>query len=121
MGAVVVERHFTLDKNLPGPDHLASVEPPEFRQLVENIRRVEMILGSREKRCAEEERQMASVSRKSLVAARPLPKGTLLTPDDLTTRRPGTGVLPFDREHVLGRILTADVAALEPITWTHLA
>ena len=120
MGAVVVEKHFTLDRFFDGPDHLASSEPSDFRELVENIRRTELMLGENEKRCQDEERQMASVSRKSLVAASYLPKGSIITEADLTTRRPGIGILPSDRDRVIGSVLNIDVQAHEPLTWSQL-
>jgi len=77
-GAKVVEKHFTLDKALPGPDHLASSTPEEFKQLVKSVRRAEKMLGSSIKQCQEEEKQMASVSRKSIVMNADLQAGTIL-------------------------------------------
>ena len=120
LGAVVVEKHFTLDRSLEGPDHKASSEPENFRELVDNIRRVEMMLGELKKRCQEEERQMASVARKSLVASRYLSKGTTISMADLTARRPGSGILPSERSRVIGSVLNTDIEALELISWSQL-
>ena len=91
-GAKVIEKHFTLDKSMPGPDHRASSTPKEFCELVRKVRQSEAILGSPKKSCQKEERQMASVSRKSIVLSRDCSKGTIIKADDLTLRRPGTGI-----------------------------
>ena len=93
-GAKVIEKHFTLDKSLPGPDHLASSTPKEFKQLVKSVRRAEKMLGSSVKQCQEEEKQMASVSRKSIVMNADLKAGTILEDRHLIIKRPGTGLKP---------------------------
>lgn len=103
LGARVFEKHFTLDKDLPGPDHKASVTPDEFREVVENIRRTELMLGSSVKRCQDEERQMSQVSRKSIVVNRELPAGTFINREDLTTKRPGTGIPASRFGEVIGK------------------
>jgi N,N'-diacetyllegionaminate synthase len=115
MGACVIEKHFTLDRALPGPDHAASIEPVELEQLVRSIRIVESALGTSRKRPSQSEADTAAVARKSLVAACDLPAGAVLTDKLLTARRPGTGLPPAMRPHVLGRILRCPVAAGTPI------
>ena len=92
LGAQVVEKHFTLDKKLDGPDHLASSSPEEFKSLVHAVRRAQKMLGSPIKSCQSEELQMSQVSRKSIVFAQRVEAGTVLKPEHLTLKRPGTGL-----------------------------
>ena len=94
LGACVIEKHFTLDRNLPGPDHKASAEPGELKQLVDGIRTIESALGNGRKVPALSESNTAAVARRSLVAARPIPAGRVIEREDLTTLRPGTGLPP---------------------------
>jgi N-acetylneuraminate synthase/N,N'-diacetyllegionaminate synthase len=103
LGACIVEKHFTLDRNLPGPDHKASLEPAELAAMVQGIRRVELALGDGIKRPAEGERNTASVARKSLVAACDLPVGAILRREHVAVRRPGTGLSPARIESLIGR------------------
>lgn len=103
LGACVVEKHFTLDRNLPGPDHKASIEPYELMALVEGIRKVEASLGDGVKAAAKSERDTAMVARKSLVAAVDIPKGTLLTAQMIVIRRPGNGLAPGMLNVVVGK------------------
>lgn len=117
LGAAVIEKHLTLDKTLPGPDHRASLEPDEFEAMVRGIRAVESALGNGRKRPAPEERDTASVARKSLVSSRSLARGTILTEDAIAIRRPGTGLPPATRSQLIGRQLTRDVPAGEILTW----
>jgi len=91
-GATVIEKHFTLDKKLPGPDHSASSTPEEFALLKNAVRRAESMLGSPVKRCQDEEKQMSLVSRKSIVAARNIQAGEIIHSQDLVLKRPGTGI-----------------------------
>ncbi len=109
LGAVVIEKHFTLDKLLPGPDHKASSTPEEFASLVSAIRLSELILGSPYKEMQEEEMQMALVSRKSLVASRNILKGTLISKDDLTLKRPGTGLSASRLLELIGKKASRDI------------
>jgi N,N'-diacetyllegionaminate synthase len=111
MGACIVEKHFTLDRNLPGPDHVASAEPQELRDLVHGIRRIELALGSGRKTPAASELKTAAVARKSLVAARDIPAGAVLTEDLIAIKRPGTGLPPSMREHLLQRQTRCDIPA----------
>ncbi len=102
LGAVVIEKHFTLDRSLPGPDHKASLEPDELKAMVVGVRKIELALGSKEKRPSAAELQNRDVARKSLVAACKIAKGELLTAENITTKRPGTGVSPMRWNEVLG-------------------
>lgn len=109
MGACVVEKHFTLDRALPGPDHTASVEPDELAALVRGIRTVESALGDGVKRPSASEISTAEAARKSIVAARDLPAGTVLSADMLTFKRPGTGLPPIRLSELLGGTLARAV------------
>lgn len=102
LGAIVIEKHFTLDRNLPGPDHKASLEPSELKAMVASIRHIEQALGDGIKKVSDSERGNISVARKSIVAACPIRKGELLTEDNLTVKRPGIGLSPMLWEQVLG-------------------
>lgn len=120
LGACVVERHLTLDRTLPGPDHAASSEPAEFGALVAAIRAVESALGDGVKRPADSERENRRLVRRSLVAARDLPVGTVLEEAMLDALRPGTGIAPSAWREVVGRRLGRDLAAHEPLAWDDL-
>lgn len=117
-GATIVEKHFTLDKGLPGPDHRASLDPGELQALVSAIRTVEAALGDGEKRPMPSELDTRRVARKSLVAVRPIRAGEQLTADLVAIKRPGTGIPPGDLPRVLGRTVRRDLAADEVIDWT---
>lgn len=122
LGAQVIEKHVTLDKSLPGPDHKASATVGEFASLVRSVRNVEKCFGLAEKKFSEAEREISLVARKSIVVVRDMEKGEILCQDDICYRRPGTGLLPTEREAVLGRPLARAVAAnrvlkREDIVW----
>lgn len=102
LGATVIEKHFTIDRNLPGPDHKASLEPAELKAMVSAIRHIEQALGDGIKRVSDSERENMAVARKSIVAACPIKEGELLTEDNLTVKRPGTGLSPMLWEKVIG-------------------
>lgn len=102
MGASVIEKHFTLDRSLPGPDHVASLNPVELRQMVECIRNVEQAMGSGEKKITESERRNVEVARKSIVASRDIEAGEILNEENLTVKRPGTGVSPMKWDAAVG-------------------
>jgi sialic acid synthase SpsE len=121
LGACVIEKHFTLDRSLPGPNHRASLEPDELKALVGGIRTVEVSLGHGRKAPADSEANTAAVARKSLVAARDIPSGTTLTEDMIAIKRPGTGLPPAMRSHVLGRIVRTPVPAGALLTLETLA
>lgn len=109
LGACVIEKHFTSDNTLPGPDHRASLEPQELAELVRGIRTVESSLGHGRKEPASSEANTASVARKSLVAARDIPAGTSLTEELIAIKRPGTGLPPAMRRDLIGRLVRVDV------------
>lgn len=115
-GAAYVEKHFTLDRNLPGPDHQASLLPDELRALVRAIRDVEAALGDGIKRPAPSELPVRDVARKSLVAARSLPAGTVLAREDLDVLRPGTGLSPAALPALVGRRTARAIPRHTPIT-----
>lgn len=121
LGAEVIEKHITLDRSLPGPDHSASLEPREFKQMVAAIRNVEKALGDGIKAAAPCELPNMSVARKSVVATRALPSGHMLVADDLDIKRPGTGLSPKLLTVLIGRTLRTDVEPDEVILWDHLA
>ena len=102
LGATVIEKHFTLDCNLPGPDHKASVEPDEFKAMVDGIHKIELALGSKEKRPSEVELKNRLVARKSIVAKVAIKAGEELTANNITTKRPGTGITPMQWNEVIG-------------------
>ncbi len=93
-GACIIEKHFTLDKNLPGPDHQASLDPDELKEMIQKIRLTERALGTGEKKPTKSEEIMRMVSRKSLVAVKKITKGTKITPDMIDCKRPGSGLSP---------------------------
>ena len=108
LGATVIEKHFTLDRSLPGPDQKASLEPDELAAMVREIREIEQALGSPEKTVAETERPNIEVARKSIVAARHIAKGEVLTEENLTVKRPGSGINPMLWDEVIGRPSPSD-------------
>jgi N,N'-diacetyllegionaminate synthase len=121
LGASVVEKHLTLDRTLPGPDHQASMEPDAFREMVRRIRDVEAGLGSGAKYPVASEAAVARVARKSLVAARAIPAGTVLGPEMIVIRRPGTGLAPDQLASVIGKRTVVDVQAGTLLTREMLA
>lgn len=108
MGAEVIEKHFTLDKTLPGPDHKASLEPQELKAMVDAIRNIEQALGDGHKHVSDSERPNIIVARKSIVAARDIKKGEILTDDNITVKRPGNGVSPMLWNEVIGTAAKRD-------------
>ena len=103
MGACVIEKHFTLDKNLPGPDHRASLEPADLEEMVRGIRLVEKARGSSVKAPVESELEVRDVARRSIVSKVDIPAGAVITEDMLAFKRPGTGVAPKDISTILGK------------------
>lgn len=102
LGATVIEKHFTLDRSMDGPDHKASLEPEELKQMVASIRNVEQALGDREKKVSASEFKNKEVARKSIVAARDIVEGEVLSEFNLTVKRPGNGISPMQWESVIG-------------------
>ncbi len=117
MGAVFVEKHFTLDKNLPGPDHKASITPAELETLCVNIRRVEKMLGNANKKVTDSEFQNKNVARKSIVASRAINKGELFSEENLTCKRPGDGISPMRWYDLIGKESNADYKENEMIKY----
>jgi len=115
MGATVIEKHFTLDRTLPGPDHKASLEPGELKAMIAAIRNIEQALGDGIKRPSTSERKNINIARKSLVAACPIRAGERFSETNLTAKRPGTGLSPMRWDDVVGRIAPRDFAADELI------
>jgi len=115
VGAVIIEKHLTLDRGLPGPDHLASVEPDALASMVAEIREVERALGVRRKAPGATELRNAPIARKSLVAATPIQAGSPFTATNLAVKRPGTGRTPMDYWALLGTPASRDYAADELI------
>ena len=108
LGATVIEKHFTLDNNLPGPDHKASLEPHQLKAMVDAIRHIECALGSGTKQVSESERKNMAIARKSIVAATEIKKGELFTPQNITVKRPGGGISPMKWDEVIGTIASHD-------------
>ena len=108
MGATVIEKHFTLDRNLPGPDHKASLEPAELNAMVAAIRNIEVALGDGIKRPSPGEARNRPVVRKSLVASRAIKSGALFTAENITAKRPATGISPMRWDEVIGKTALRD-------------
>ena len=115
LGAKVIEKHFTLDRNLPGPDHKASLEPEELKAMVVAIRNIEIALGDGIKRLTPSEARNKPVARKSLVASKIIKAGEIFSDQNITTKRPGTGISPMRWDEINGRTALRDFAADELI------
>lgn len=115
LGATVIEKHFTLDRTLPGPDHRASLEPDELKAMVQGIRNIEKALGDGIKRPSPSERKNKPIARKSLVAACPIKAGEAFTEENLMAKRPGTGISPMRWDEVIGRTAPRDFSEDELI------
>ena len=118
LGATILEKHFTLDRGLPGPDHLASLEPDSLRQMIMAVRRTADSLGDGDKRPSSEEDKVAALVRRSWHARRPLTAGKILTEADICLMRPNTGLSPYFP--ILGRALLKDVQEGQPLLETDL-
>ncbi len=106
LGATVIEKHFTLDTSMPGPDHAASLNPDELEEMVRRISHVSMALGSAVKRVTPSERKNMEAARKSIVAATDIKEGEFFTEDNLTEKRPGTGISPMRWDEIIGKAST---------------
>lgn len=115
MGASVIEKHFTLDRRMEGPDHKASLEPEELVEMVQAIRKVEQALGSDKKQVTKREAANRQVARKSIVAARDIRAGEIFTEENLTVKRPGDGLSPMKWKEVLGKAALRDFRKEERI------
>lgn len=119
LGAAFLEKHVTLDRTMTGPDHPFAIEPAELEAMVRGIREAEAALGDGRKDgpSPEESEEMYTLGRRSLIAARGLPAGTVLEPEMITVKRPGFGIRPKDLDLVIGRTLRVDVEEDEILTW----
>lgn len=103
LGAQIIEKHFTLDRKMEGPDHKASLEPKELKQMIQSIRNIELALGDGQKRVTESEKANKIIARKSIIAKKTIKKGEIFTDENLTTKRPGNGISPMRWNEVLGK------------------
>lgn len=108
MGAEIIEKHFTLDHNMPGPDHKASLEPNELKQMVTSIRNIEQALGDGKKHVSNSERKNIVIARKSIIASRDIKKGEVFTEENLTVKRPGNGISPIRWNEIIGKTAKRD-------------
>lgn len=108
LGASVIEKHFTLDRNLEGPDHSASLTPEELKQMVNAIRNIEEAMGDGQKKVTNSERKNLGVVRKSIVAAKQIRAGERFSENNITTKRPGTGISPMQWDNIIGTVATRD-------------
>lgn len=120
LGARIIEKHFTIDKTLPGPDHQASLEPSEMVEFVRVIRHIETALGNGRKAPVESELSTRTMARKSLVFSRPVIANSIIVDKMLEAKRPGTGISPALLEHVIGRRLVCDVEEGTLVSWNML-
>lgn len=116
-GAAVFEKHFTLDKSLPGPDHRSSLDPTELAAMVKDIRTTEVIMGTAEKKPSESEYENRGKLRKSIVSRIDIPQGTVITEEMLDVKRPGTGLSPKHWENIIGRQTRVDIPQDKIIAW----
>ncbi len=117
LGATVIEKHFTLDKNLPGPDHKASLEPHELKEMIKAIRNIEKALGNGIKKPSKSEKKNINIARKSIVARRNIKKGETLTEENLTTKRPGNGISPMQWNKIIGKKAYKDIPKDKPLSF----
>jgi len=108
MGATIIEKHFTLDKTMDGPDHKSSISPDELKEMVSSIRNIEKALGSSIKKPSKSEMPNITMARKSIVASKSIKKGELFSEKNLTTKRPGTGINPMNWDSILGKVAERD-------------
>jgi N,N'-diacetyllegionaminate synthase len=117
LGAKIIEKHFTMDKNLPGPDHWFSANPDEMKELVDGIRFIEKALGSAVVEPTPKELEMRKIARRSIVAAKNIGKGDAITRNAVTFKRPGTGLTPKFINCIIGRRAKVDIKKNELITF----
>lgn len=122
LGATVIEKHFTLDRNLPGPDHKASLEPNELKNMVNAIRNIEKaISGNGLKEPSKSEKKNKSIARKSIHLKKNLKKGEVIKEDDLISLRPGDGISSIHWEDVIGKVLLLDKVCFDKLSWKDLS
>ncbi len=117
LGAKVIEKHFTLDKNLPGPDHKCSLTPDQFKQMIKTIRAVELALGNAVKVPSKSEKEVRDAARRSIIAKVDIAEGSILREEMLKVVRPGTGIPPKYIGLIIGRKAKKDISAEEVLTW----
>lgn len=120
IGANVLEKHFTYDKNAEGPDHMLSADTEEMRQIIKNVHIIEKAMGDGVKRPAEEEKITRINNRKSIVTVQAIPKGTVITRDMIAIKRPGFGIQPKFFQEAIGRTAKVDIKAEEPVLWDYV-
>ena len=120
LGACVVEKHFTLDKNLEGPDHKASLNPKEFKAMVDAIRNVEVAMGDGVRKFSDNEEEIKKVARKSIVLNQDVKKGTVLQREMLSIKRPGTGIPPKFINDIIGKEIIEDLKSGTVVLWENL-
>lgn len=120
LGAVVIEKHFTLDRALPGPDQAASLEPNELKQMVTSIRNIEAALGSDVKTPTASEKKNIVIARKSIHLAKEVKKGKRILENDLIMKRPGDGISPMEIAKVVGKIVKSDLNVNHKLKWSNL-
>jgi len=120
LGAKIIEKHFTLNCAMEGPDHRASIEPHALTSMVKAIRNVEQALGKPAKEPCREEVRIMQMGRRSAISAHNLKKGQILKAEDIVVKRPGTGIPPKYIENILGRSVLCDIAKDSPIQYSHI-
>jgi sialic acid synthase SpsE len=121
LGAIVIEKHFTLDRNSEGPDHKASLEPAELKQMVKAIRNIENCLGSAIKQPSPSELKNMAIARKSIHLSRDMKKGEILKEGDLVMKRPGDGISPMKMDSIVGRKILLDLLAEHKLELSNLS
>ncbi|SVD62878.1 uncharacterized protein METZ01_LOCUS415732, partial [marine metagenome] len=116
LGAVTIEKHFTIDNTLSGPDHAMSLNPRQLTNFIQAIRRTEALLGDAVKKPTKAERKMQTYARRSIVASTSIKANTLLTPSNITLKRPATGIDPRSWGETIGRKTIVDISKDQPIT-----
>ncbi|BDR87039.1 N-acetylneuraminate synthase [Clostridium tetani] len=120
MGAKVIEKHFTLDRSMNGPDHKASLEPLELKEMVKSIRNIEKAFGDGVKRCNDSEKNTKLIARKSIVSKVKIKRGEIITEDKLTIKRPGNGIETKNLYHIVGKKALEDIEEDTIITWDQI-
>ena len=120
LGACIIEKHFTLSRTLPGPDHKFALEPDELKTMIKNIRETETALGSPIKKIAESESNLYKLARRSIIAKKDIPKGKIIEKSDLIIKRPGYGIPPKFLKIIIGKKATKDIEEDDIITWDML-
>lgn len=118
MGANIIEKHFTLDKNMQGPDHKASLEPNELKEMINNIRNIQIAMGSSIKMFTKSEEETRTVARKSIVASRNIAAGEIISMEDMEFKRPGTGLMPKYYKDILGKRSRKNIGIDEQIDFS---